>query len=138
MNNFNPNEFYFENEYFSFDATAFPYIYIKFKPQVAEREQFDGYIHCMNKILLQEKFYVILIELADSEYLKAEFRKELAEWNVKYIAHMGKFCKGVAHISHSEEQRVMMKTILNSYVSPYPVVVTDTQEKAENWLAGRV
>ena len=138
MNTTSINNFFFENEYFIFDATAFPYLFIQFKSKEPNRQQFDDYINCMNTVLLKEKSYVILIELADSEYMKAEFRKELAEWNKKNYEHMGKFCKGVAHISHIEEQRTILRAILNSYTSPYAVVVTDTQQKAENWLAGRV
>ncbi len=138
MKNTEPSKFLFENDYCLFDSTNFPHLYMKFKIENPDKKEFYEYLDCMNKILLHDKKYIVLVELNGSEYLKAEFRKRLAEWNDEHHEILKKYCKGVAYISHSEEQRTMLKIILDGYVLPHPVVVTDTQEKAENWLANRI
>jgi len=138
MENFDVKNFFFENDYVLFDTTTFPLIYLKFKIEDPDRKQFDAYMECMDKVFLKDIYFVVLIELNGSEYLKAAFRREIAEWHIEHHDHMEKHCKGEAYISHSPEQRTMMSVILDSYPLPNPVLVTDTLEKAMNWLEGRV
>lgn len=138
MEDFDVTNFFFENDYVLFDTSTYPLIYLKFKTENPDREQFDEYMDCMNKVFLEDIYFVVLIELDGSEYLKAEFRREIAEWHIENHDHLKEHCKGEAYISHSQEQRTLMNAILTSYPLPNPVVVTDTLKKAMNWLEGRV
>ncbi|WP_338768140.1 hypothetical protein WAF17_07155 [Bernardetia sp. ABR2-2B] len=138
MENSDINTFHFENDCFVFDTTTFPQIFVKFKTPQPNKKQFYEYLDCMDTIFLQENKYVVLIELNGSEYLKAEFREKQAEWNNKHHQHMREYCQGMANISHSQEQITIVKAIMKSYPPPSPILITDTREKAEHWLANKM
>ncbi len=138
MDNFNVKEFRFENEYLIFDATDFPRLYVKFKIEMPNRKQFDEYLYCLNKVILEPKNYVLLSELQDTEYMKAEFREELNQWVVQNISHINKYCKGAANVVADENQRLLLSQMVKNHKPDYPVFITDTKEKAEKWLEGRV
>jgi len=138
MNNFNVNEFVFENEYLFFDATKFPFIYIKFKIKESNRKQFEDYLCCINTVILMKKDYVLLSELQDTEYMKAELRKQLDQWVVENSVHINTFCKGAANVVLDEEQRILLNHMSKTHSPAYPLFITDSKEKVEKWLEGRV
>ncbi len=138
MDNFNVKEFRFENEYFLFDATKFPYLYIRFKIEKPNRKQFDEYLYCLNNVILQPQNYVLFSELKETEYIQAEFRKELDSWLIKNIGHINQYCKGAANVVADENQRLLLTQMVKAHQPVYPVFITDDEQKAKEWLEGRV
>ncbi len=138
MNTINTEKFLFENKYVYFDATKFPYLYIRYKPYNPTKSEYNEYMDCMDRALLQKKEYVLLLEMKDSEYLSAEHRKTSKEWSDKNYEHLSKYCKATANLVRDEEQKNLLQHVMKEYNTAYPNFITESREKAEEWLEGRV
>lgn len=138
MDNLKTAAFFFENDYFIFDATNFPRLYLNFKIEEPNRQQFDEYLECWNKIIATQKPYSLLSDYQNTEYMKAEFRVELGEWINKHTEYINEFCKGAANIVLDEEQQLLLQHMIKMHKPVYPFFITDNKEKAKEWLEGRV
>ncbi len=134
MTDFVPEDYNFENDYFTLNVDKFPYIYITLKDKSPTDEEFDEYRKYVEKLLLEPRYCGIMFNLSKTGYLKTKYRVQVANWFKENREHVSKYCRGTAHITDSAVHKFLFKAIFAMQPPPYEYIVVKEENKGYEWL----